>query len=48
LRGQGLDYNHATGIARLAGRVQATMAPVPARPGAVGSTKPPSSPATKP
>ncbi len=48
LRGQGLDYNHATGIARLTGRVQATMAPVQARPGAAGSTKPPSSPTTKP
>jgi lipopolysaccharide export system protein LptC len=49
LRGQGLDYNHATGVARLTGRVQATMEPALAKAGAAKPpAKPPAQPATKP
>jgi lipopolysaccharide export system protein LptC len=53
LRGQGLDYNHATGVARLTGRVQATMEPAlakagAAKPAAEPPATPPAKPATKP
>jgi lipopolysaccharide export system protein LptC len=48
LRGQGLDYNHATGVARLTGRVQATMEPALAKPSAEPVAKPAAKPVTKP